>query len=315
MTRIKKIGIGAVALIAVLAGLAYYYVIDGGLPSDPEFDFQIEELRRLAQADQVDLPHAIEVVSFASREVPSFAVEAGLFEDDVTMSRTAFRLRSDWGDILVDVGMDEAIWQEFSPEDTFNAEGFAQVHKAMATARRIVVTHEHPDHMGYLARYDNLNSLSDVLFLTQEQIEGSAKYARDGKVPTALKQLTPLSSTELSIIAPGVIALPTPGHTPGSVVLFVQMQDGSEVLLLGDLVWNMSNLRNARGRSRLLQHVLMPEPEEREPVYDQLAALIQLQADEPDILMVPSHDDEWITGLIESGQLKQGFAVATGAAN
>lgn len=295
------------ALLVLLAGLSFYFVIDGKPPSDAKFDFRIAELRTLAQTDPAEMPHSVEVVSVGSRRLPSFVVEAGLFGDDITMNRTSFRLRSDWGDTLIDVGMDDSVWSEFSPDDQFNANGFAQVRRAMGTARRIVVTHEHPDHMGFLVRYDDLSEAVDALRMTREQIAGTAKYSGDGAVPVLLSQLVPLSSSEPSVVAPGVVVLPAPGHTPGSVVIFVRMQDGKEVMFLGDIVWNMSNIRNKRGRSRLMQDVLMPEPEDRQPVYDQLAALVALAEAEPDILLIPSHDDTLVKQLVSSGALTNGF--------
>ena len=303
----KRIGLGLLMLLVAIGGLAYYFVIDGGLPSDPGFNFRIDELRTLSEADPAELPKTIEVASVGSRQLPSFAVEAGLLAENIAMNRTSFRLKSDWGDTLIDVGMDETVWEEFSPDDQFNAEGFAQVRQAMGKARRIIVTHEHADHMGFLARYDDLPKVAAALRMTREQIAGTAKYATDGAVPAPLERLTPLSSTEPSIVAPGVVVLPASGHTPGSAVIFVRMQDGSEVLFLGDIVWNASNIRNERGRSRLMQDVLMPEPEERSPVYNQLAALIALAHEEPELLLIPSHDDALIKELVSDGIVSAGF--------
>ena len=307
MTLTKRLGSGVLLLLAAISGLAFYYVVDGALPRDPDFDFRIDGLRTLSEADPADLPHSIEVVSVGSRQLPSFAVEAGLFDGNITMNRTSFRLRSDWGDTLIDVGMDDTIWAQFSPDDQFNATGFAQVRRAMGNARRIIVTHEHPDHMGFLVRYDDLSGILGTLRMTLEQIAGTAKYSKDGDVPDLLRQLAPVSSSEPSVVAPGVVMLPAPGHTPGSVVIFVRMQDEREVLFLGDTVWNMSNIRNERGRPRLMQDVLMPEPEERAPVYEQIASLIELIDNEPGILMIPSHDDALIKNLIATGRLKSGF--------
>lgn len=300
--------IGLIGGILALIGAGYYLVGDGTLPSDPEFDFQISVLRSLAQADSESLPHTIETVSVGSRDVPSFAVEAGAFGEDVTMTRALFRIRSDWGDTLVDVGMDESVWTEFSPEDEFNADGFANALNAIGHARRIVMTHEHPDHMGFLARYDDLDQITGTLRMTQEQIEGTAKYAANGLVPESLTRLEPLSSEHPSAVAPGIVVLPAPGHTPGSIVLFVQLRGGQEVLLVGDLIWNMSNLHNERGRPRLVQQFLMPEPEDRSAVYDQVSALVQLSERNPDLLILPSHDADLIARLIEDGRLVSGFA-------
>ena len=101
--------------------------------------------------------------------------------------------------------------------------------------------------------------------------------------------------------------LPAPGHTPGSVVFFVTLTNGTELLFVGDIVWNMSNIRNARGRSRLVQEILMPEPENRSLVYEQVATLVELSRSQKDLIILPSHDEDHINALIGAGTLSVGF--------
>jgi hypothetical protein len=85
------------------------------------------------------------------------------------------------------------------------------------------------------------------------------------------------------------------------------MADGREVLFVGDIVWTMSNIRDQTGRSRLVQSFLMQTPESRPKTYEVLRWLISFMDQNPDVLVVPSHDDVYLRELVASGRLVQGF--------
>ncbi len=290
-------------IVALLAGAVFHYFMDGALPEDPEFAINIEELRELAEAPSELRPTTIEYEIVARRDVPKLGTQAGLERSPVTMARAVFRLRSEWGDTMIDVGMTDAMRQEFMAEDVFETEAMERVKAAVANARRIVVTHEHPDHMGLLGEFDSIGAAADAALLTAEQIAGIPQYTQDGELPEVFANLEAVSSDEPSVVAPGVVMLPAPGHTPGSVLFFVQLKDGTEVLFLGDTVWNMSNIRDELGRPRFVQQFLMPVPEDRNAVYDQLASVVALRAREPDLIMIPSHDEDNIAELVKLGLL------------
>jgi glyoxylase-like metal-dependent hydrolase (beta-lactamase superfamily II) len=48
----------------------------------------------------------------------------------------------------------------------------------------------------------------------------------------------------LYALAPGVVLIQAPGHSPGSQFVYVQLANGQEILLIGDLVWMMAGLEN-----------------------------------------------------------------------
>ncbi|WP_209349500.1 MBL fold metallo-hydrolase [Pontixanthobacter sp. CEM42] len=290
-------------IVALLAGAVFHYFMDGALPEDPEFAINIEELRELAEAPSELRPTTIEYEIVARRDVPKLGTQAGLERSPITMARAVFRLRSEWGDTMIDVGMTDATRQEFMAEDVFEAEAMERVTAAVAGARSIVVTHEHPDHIGLLGQIESIRPDADGILLTAEQLAGIPKFADNGELPAMLAGLKPVSSDKPTVVAPGVVMLPAAGHTPGSVIFFVAMADGREVLFLGDTVWNMSNIRDALGRPRFVQQFLMPEPEDRGAVYDQLASVIALAEREPDLIMLPSHDEDNIDGLVKLGLL------------
>ena len=304
MRVIARIALG---LLLVLVGLVYFFVVDGRVPQSTGFNPSIADIRRLANAPAEERPSAIEVEFLAEDRLPFFGLQAGLDIRGATMARSAFRLKSNWGDTIIDVGMDRYVAALFKTGEKFDDTSLARIGGAMVTARRIVVTHEHPDHLGYLPRSKSLDQLIPKLRLTREQIDATGQYMEDGKVPEAFRGVDPVPSKGFTSVAPGVVLIPAPGHTPGSVLFFVQMADGREVLFVGDIVWTMSNIRDQTGRSRLVQSFLMQTPESRPKTYEVLRWLISFMDQNPDVLVVPSHDDVYLRELVASGRLTKGF--------
>lgn len=294
-------------LTIVIAAGFYYLVVDGRVPKQSNYKINLPELRRLANAPAEKRPTAIEVEIIGSDQIPTMAAQAGFDRTPLTLIRTAFRLKSPWGDTLIDVGMDRYVSKTFKSGAKFDDAAMARVAEALSSSKRIVVTHEHPDHLGYLARFSGIDAIADNLRLTKEQIQGTAQYADDKKVPTALNRIRPIPTEQYSVVAPGVVAIPAAGHTDGSMMFYVRTRDEKELLFLGDVVWTMSNIRDKTGRPRLVQYHLMQTKEDRGKVYSQLRSLVELSRSNPNLVLIPSHDESHIRELIQSNLLGAGF--------
>ena len=121
----------------------------------------------------------------------------------------------------------------------------------------------------------------------------------------ALERLQPLEYDRYHALAPGVVLIKAPGHTPGSQMVYVQRSDGAEVLFLGDVAWQFRNIETQRERPRLVTWFLLKE--DRTAVFGQLAALKQLHESEPRVHIVPGHDAEVVSALLHAGVLKAHF--------
>jgi glyoxylase-like metal-dependent hydrolase (beta-lactamase superfamily II) len=151
--------------------------------------------------------------------------------------------------------------------------------------------------------------LAERLTLTTKQFAGLRLFAHGGVVPPALANAELVDLKTPTRIAPGVVMIPAEGHTPGNVMFYVKLADGREVMFLGDVAWTISNIRTPALRPRAIQDFVMKPPEERAKVAAQIRALHELAKAEPDLVMIPSHDDRYLKELIASGLVKEGFAI------
>jgi len=95
-----------------------------------------------------------------------------------------------------------------------------------------------------------------------------------------------------------------PGHTPGSQLVYVKLEDGRELLFVGDIAWNADNLSFPRAHSRWINWVL---PEDGTAMADQLRYLHDVQETEPNVSLIVAHDPAQLEGYVRSGLLVRGL--------
>lgn len=83
-----------------------------------------------------------------------------------------------------------------------------------------------------------------------------------------------------------VVVVPMPGHTPGSVGVFVRMLDGRRVFHVGDAINDRTQLRRLRGRTRAMQRTDVDETAANRNV----GRLRALSEQDPSLLILPAHE-------------------------
>ena len=58
------------------------------------------------------------------------------------------------------------------------------------------------------------------------------------------REVEPLDLGAMYRLAPGVVLIPAPGHTTGSLWVYIRQASGTEWLLVGDSVWSMAAITN-----------------------------------------------------------------------
>jgi glyoxylase-like metal-dependent hydrolase (beta-lactamase superfamily II) len=305
-----RIGVAILGLIVVAGGAYWYLVADGAVPETSDYKADIAAWRALVAGDTATLPNEIRVEVVGRDKVPFAATQAGGAFEPYVMARTAFQLNGPSGGVVIDSGMDKEIAAATQRDEAvYDEAAYARVIAAMGNAIRVAVTHEHPDHIGGVARFPVPERLAERLTLTSKQFEGLRLFATGGVVPPEIANADIRGLDAAERIAPGVVMIPAEGHTPGNVMFYAKLADGREALFLGDVAWTLTNVSKPALRPRLVQDYFMKPPEDRALLAAQIRALHELAKAEPALVLIPSHDDGHLQKLITDGVVKEQFAI------
>jgi glyoxylase-like metal-dependent hydrolase (beta-lactamase superfamily II) len=299
--------LATIVFASVIAGLVWWWAFDGSTPEASDYDFRISELRAAAATPAADRPRGVAVEVVATGTAPQFAAIGGFDFKDRRFDYAAFGITyADGRRILVDTAVDEDIAKTVL-EAEFDKAAYQRLIAAMRAADRILVTHEHVDHLPVVARHPEPDAIAPKLLLTAPEVAALPAFAPAGRLARSLIDLPATDFSKPTRVAPGVAAMATPGHTKGHVVVYVQRNDGTEYLLVGDIAWLMDSVTNARTRPRFLQTFFFDPPEQRRDVQLQVRALHNLARVEPKLVILPAHDADHIAALVKRGELAEGF--------
>jgi glyoxylase-like metal-dependent hydrolase (beta-lactamase superfamily II) len=163
--------------------------------------------------------------------------------------------------------------------------------------RAIVLTHSHWDHVSGLA------DLRDVpVWITSEELAHARSDDEGGKLYRQLEAQGPLLLHDLifdrgaygpfaashDFFGDGTVVLvPMPGHTPGSVGVFVNLPSGKRFLIIGDTSWTKEGVDWPAEKPWLARRMV---DFDAAGVREQLVLLHQLQRANPNLIIVPAHD-------------------------
>lgn len=294
------------ALLLLVAGGAYYWLIaESHVPGGGErFSVDLAEVRRLADSLPGEKPKAIGVEQIAVFHFPAAAVMAGDGWTRHELPVFSYQLVYPERTVVIDTAMDEKITTQGGGTG-FDSGAYARMSKALEQASLILITHEHVDHIGGLTAQPALPNMLKSLRLTREQVDHPDRMVPASFPSETLSSYQPLQYDRYLAIAPGVVLIKSPGHTPGSQMIFVRKADGTEILFLGDVAWQMQNVDNVRERARLVTWYFLKE--DRSSVFRELVELHRLKEAEPRVHMVPGHDGAAVASLVEQQIFTRGF--------
>jgi glyoxylase-like metal-dependent hydrolase (beta-lactamase superfamily II) len=265
-------------------------------------DSLLTSVRALSGAVPGELPTAVNYLNiFEDSGAVGNAVD-GAGPTKVHSATGVFQVRFRHGWIMVDAGMDSA---SLHRGRSFKADNYNKVLTALEKANLIVITHEHVDHVQTLVKSSIADQVAPHTLLTREQVETlltKPKVAFTSMDSAQVSRYLIVEYERALPIAPGVVLIKAPGHTPGSQMVYVKLASGREMILVGDIAWQVLGIDTQRQKPDSTSRFMS---EDRAAIGKQLAWLKDVEAQ--GISVVVSHDGSQLQSLAKRGVLNEGL--------
>ena len=277
--------------------------LDKVAAAETRFDVDLAAVRHLANLLPGARPLAVNGIKVAASIRPKkFVIEGG---DDtlVTMPRTAFQVVYANGTVMLDSGLDRETHDSFSEADKrepYFPDEFAKLQRALDAARMIVLTHFHADHVAGVTQSDNFDALAAKTVVTAHTAEFLVNKPHRPNLkltPERAAKFVTIDYRNYYPVAPGMVLIKSPGHSPDSQMVFIALASGREILHSVDSAWNFENIRQIKGKAA-------PWVKEDVPaVMGQLRWLNGLDRNERNVTILVTHDDGRFAALVKDGTI------------
>ena len=252
----------------------------------------LTHIRAAAKAVPGPLPIRINFIKIAESHRPLSDIIVGGSQQDYVSARTAFQVVFPGGWVMIDSGMDEAVHKffGFGRVEPYWADRNAILQQALTAAKLIVITHEHGDHVAGVIRTDAREEIAAKTLLTRAQVKTLTTYPQMPEIrltPELARSYIVVDYESYLPVAPGIVLIKAPGHTPGHQMVYVRLASEREYLFIGDVGWTLDNVKQLK---------LRPEASMRRIGESAPALMFELTwtkevMDREGLIVIPSHDD------------------------
>lgn len=258
-----------------------------------------------------DMPVRLAVIRTGGLETPeALAFSGGRWGTKVAIVYSAFVVEHGGDRLLFDTGLGRRIESQYAADmPRWNRPFFgygAQVTPArdqldragVPPVTRVLLSHAHWDHASGIVDFPE----AEVALPAEELALVHAPASRLGgawpsQVGDASIRWTTLALSDApyegfarsaDLFGDGtVVAVAMPGHTAGSLGLFVRVSSGRRYFLVGDTVWNAGALAEARPKMAAARWLVDADADE---VGGEIARIREVQKRDPSLVVVPAHD-------------------------
>jgi N-acyl homoserine lactone hydrolase len=292
--------LGACSVLLLVVGLLLSTFSAAPLPAPPPFCGPLPAASPPAGMAVYQLPTGV------THRSAAFAYRGGSFFDSRDFAMTAVLVRHPRGDVLIDTGFGREIDAQFArmpplfravtsytrgrpAADQLDAAGYDR-----KRLRALLLTHAHWDHASGVADFPGT-----PVWVTPEE----HRFIRDGDWLTAVARTAKDADyvdyeldggpylgfpRSRDVYGDGsIVIVEAPGHTPGSVVVFLSLPTGARYALVGDLAWQQEGITEREERPWLQRTFGDSDPA---AVRDGLLRLDAIALRWPSLVLVPAHD-------------------------
>jgi len=210
---------------------------------------------------------------------------------------------------MLDSGMDEEVhrYYGFGRDEPYWQDVNDDVQAALRRAQLIVITHEHGDHIAGVIRSDYRDELAPKTILTKNQVRTltfAAQIPQIRMTPEQARDYIVVDYDLIMPVAPGIVLIKSPGHTPGHQMVYIRLSGGEEFLFIGDIGWSLDNITELKTRPAATAARIKEDPQ---ALMHQMTWIKQVMSDD-EIIVVPSHDDRLLKKYVEDGLLGESLS-------
>lgn len=270
----------------------------------------LKKIRVAANAVPGNKPKELRYIKFAeSPRTFSVTVEGG-DKTPYIQARTAYQLVFEDSWIMIDAGMDKEVHQFFGhgKEQPYFQSAYDTVQQALKGASEILITHEHGDHIAGVLRSDYYDELAPKTLLTKQMVNTLLTHPQMPELAMKEEQLSDfqiIDFQDVLPVAPGVVLIKAPGHTPGEIMVYIRFDNGKEYIVTGDVSWSYVGI-NEQKHKPLSQVKRIGE--DLNTIVFQLEWLNEIQSEEK-IQLIVNHDDIFQPELVKQGIMEYGFVL------